>query len=77
MFVCLGQGADFWCWLTRVVLDKIQEGRKMVVCVCMCLRQMCNFASESYLRKSIVIMALLYDNLKIFCKSCPWILVWL
>ena len=24
----------FWCWLTRVVPDKIQEGRKMVVCVC-------------------------------------------
>ena len=26
----------FWCWLTRVVPDKIQEGRKMVLCVCMC-----------------------------------------
>jgi len=24
----------FWCWLTQVVPDKIQEGRKMVVCVC-------------------------------------------
>jgi len=24
----------FWCRLTRVVPDKIQEGRKMVVCVC-------------------------------------------
>jgi len=24
----------FWCQLTRVVLDKIQEGCKMVVCVC-------------------------------------------
>jgi len=24
----------FWCQLTRVVLDKIQEGHKMVVCVC-------------------------------------------
>jgi len=23
----------FWCRLTQVVLDKIQEGRKMVVCV--------------------------------------------
>jgi len=23
----------FWCWLTRVVLEKIQEGRKMVVYV--------------------------------------------
>jgi len=23
-----------WCRLTRVVPDKIQEGRKMVVCVC-------------------------------------------
>jgi len=23
-----------WCWLTWVVLDKIQEGRKTVVCVC-------------------------------------------
>jgi len=25
----------FWHWLARVVPDKIQEGRKMVVCVCM------------------------------------------
>jgi len=24
----------FWCWLTQIVSDKIQEGRKMVVCVC-------------------------------------------
>jgi len=24
----------FWFQLTRVVLDKIQDGRKMVVCVC-------------------------------------------
>jgi len=24
----------FWCQLTRVVPDKIQEGRKTVVCVC-------------------------------------------
>jgi len=27
----------FWCRLTRVVPDKIQEGRKMVVCVCVCV----------------------------------------
>jgi len=27
----------FWCWLTRVVQDKIQEGRKMVVCVYVCV----------------------------------------
>jgi len=27
-------GFTFWCWLTRVVLDKIQEGHKTVVCVC-------------------------------------------
>jgi len=26
----------FWCLLTQVVLDKIQEGRKTVVCVCVC-----------------------------------------
>jgi len=26
----------FWCQLTRVVQDKIQEGRKTVVCVCVC-----------------------------------------
>jgi len=24
----------FWCWLTRVVPDRIQQGRKTVVCVC-------------------------------------------
>jgi len=24
----------FWCWLTQVVPDKTQEGRKTVVCVC-------------------------------------------
>jgi len=24
----------FWCWLTRAISDIIQEGRKMVVCVC-------------------------------------------
>jgi len=24
---------SFWCWLTRVIPDKIQEGRKIVVCV--------------------------------------------
>jgi len=23
-----------WCWLTQVVWDKIQEGYKMGVCVC-------------------------------------------
>jgi len=27
----------FWCWLNDVVLDKIQEGCKMVVCVCVCV----------------------------------------
>ena len=27
----------FWCRLTQVVLDKIQEGRKMDVCVCACV----------------------------------------
>jgi len=28
----------FWCRVTRVVLDKIQEGHKMVVCyVCVCV----------------------------------------
>jgi len=52
VWVCLGQGADlhiaqlmplpflvvpFWCRLTRVVPDKIQEGRKTVVCVCVCV----------------------------------------
>jgi len=26
----------FWCRLIQVVLDKIQAGRKMIVCVCMC-----------------------------------------
>jgi len=29
---------SFWCWLTQAVPDKIQEGRKMVVCVCVCMR---------------------------------------
>ena len=24
----------FWCWLTQVVRDKIQEGCKTVVCAC-------------------------------------------
>ena len=28
----------FWCQLTRVVLDRIQEGRKTVVCVCVHVR---------------------------------------
>ena len=28
----------FWCRLTQVVPDKIQAGRKMVVCVCVCAR---------------------------------------
>jgi len=28
----------FWCRLTQVALDKIQEGRKTVVCVCVCNR---------------------------------------
>jgi len=26
-----------WLQLTRVVLDKMQEGHKMVVCVCVCV----------------------------------------
>jgi len=26
----------YWCQLTRVVLDRIQEGRETVVCVCVC-----------------------------------------
>jgi len=33
---CFGKSRTvlpFWCQLTRVVLNKIQEGRKMVVCV--------------------------------------------
>jgi len=52
MIICLGRGADlhmaqligftflvlpFWCRLTRVVPDKIEEGRKMVVYVCVCV----------------------------------------
>jgi len=37
-----------------------------------CLRRTYNFASESCLRKSIVIMAFSYDNRKIFCESGPW-----
>jgi len=28
----------FWCWLTWVVPDKIQESRITVVCVCVCVR---------------------------------------
>ena len=41
----LGQGADlhmaqlvipFWCRLTRVVPDRIQEGHKTAVCMCVC-----------------------------------------
>jgi len=27
-----------WCWLIQVVPDRIQEGHKMVVCVCVCVR---------------------------------------
>ena len=27
----------FWCWLTRVVPDTIQNGHKMVVSVCVCV----------------------------------------
>jgi len=27
----------FSCWLTRVVPDKIEEGRKTVVCVSVCM----------------------------------------
>jgi len=27
----------FWYWLTQVVPDKIQEGRKTVVCMCVCV----------------------------------------
>jgi len=30
----------FWCRLTRVVQDRIQESRKMVVCVCVMRLQM-------------------------------------
>jgi len=26
-----------WCWLIRVVLDKIEEGCKMVVCISVCV----------------------------------------
>jgi len=29
----------FWCRLTRVVRDKVQEGRKTVVCVCACVNR--------------------------------------
>jgi len=31
----------FWCWLTQVVPDKIQEGRRMVVCMCVCGERLC------------------------------------
>jgi len=26
----------FRCWLTRVIQDKMKEGRKAVVCACVC-----------------------------------------
>ena len=29
--------SPFWCQLIQVVPDKIQEGRKTVVCVCVCV----------------------------------------
>jgi len=35
----------FWCWLSWVIPDKIQQGHKMVVCVHVCV---CVQSSGSY-----------------------------
>ena len=35
----------FWCRLTRVVPNKIQEGRKTIVCVCVCV---CVWSESEY-----------------------------
>jgi len=37
LFIASTMVLPFWCRLTRIVLNKIQEGRKMVVCVCVCV----------------------------------------
>jgi len=38
----------FWYRLTRVVSDKIQEGHKMVVCVCVCVMQFYSLLSGGF-----------------------------
>jgi len=39
-------GFTFWCRLTHVVPDKIEEGHKMVVCVCMLCRKWCVITNQ-------------------------------
>jgi len=39
----------FWCRLTQVVPDKIQESRKMVVCVCECMCVMYFLRATAYM----------------------------
>jgi len=50
MFACFGFTflvLPFWCRLTQVVVDKIQEGRKMAVCLCVCLLLFKQFSIET------------------------------
>jgi len=49
-FMCTSLVLPFWCQLTQVVPDKIQEGRQMVVyvcacvCVCVCVCLVCMYS---------------------------------
>ena len=57
----------FWCRLTQVVLDKIQDGRKMVVCVCVHARYHLNGLISSYIHSTIWSAAL---HLRTIINTC-------
>jgi len=57
-----------WCWHIWVVPDKIQEGRKMVVCMCMCLFSMVLVVHGKFFWKDekyiVVIMRDFFSSMK-------------
>ena len=64
----------FWYLLTRVVPDKFQKSRKMVVCVCVCIMsffetaQLCMFLGDYRMFAHILLL--------ITIVSCMFFLVW-
>ena len=51
----------FYCWLTWVVPDEIQEGHKTVVCVCACVCVNMNI-KHTHFAKLTVIFTCMYNS---------------
>ena len=66
------QVLPFWCRLTRVVPDKIQEGRKTVVCGCGCSAIISSFLNHvvNIVSCSVYINVYMHGNLCISIAFC-------